>query len=116
MTQSYAIKAPTTPALGLIVLRVDETIEADFRDLIPPEHARLHISRVHAGDDLTPETIQDMSAKLSEAASLLPRAADFDVVGYACTSATAQLGAEACLLYTSPSPRDLSTSRMPSSA
>ena len=26
------------------------------------------------------------------------------------------LGAKACLLYTSPSPRDLSTSRMPSSA
>ena len=26
------------------------------------------------------------------------------------------LGAETCLLYTSPSPRDLSTSRMPSSA
>ena len=28
----------------------------------------------------------------------------------------AQTMAEACLLYTSPSPRDLSTSRMPSSA
>ena len=27
-----------------------------------------------------------------------------------------ELLAEACLLYTSPSPRDLSTSRMPSSA
>ena len=30
--------------------------------------------------------------------------------------ALAQMGAKACLLYTSPSPRDLSTSRMPSSA
>ena len=29
---------------------------------------------------------------------------------------TDKLWAEACLLYTSPSPRDLSTSRMPSSA
>ena len=28
----------------------------------------------------------------------------------------AEEGLEACLLYTSPSPRDLSTSRMPSSA
>ena len=27
-----------------------------------------------------------------------------------------QIGANSCLLYTSPSPRDLSTSRMPSSA
>ena len=31
-------------------------------------------------------------------------------------NAAKQTGAEACLLYTSPSPRDLSTSRMPSSA
>ena len=30
--------------------------------------------------------------------------------------ATSALDAESCLLYTSPSPRDLSTSRMPSSA
>ena len=31
-------------------------------------------------------------------------------------SPASQIVAEACLLYTSPSPRDLSTSRMPSSA
>ena len=33
-----------------------------------------------------------------------------------CCSAVAQGGCVGCLLYTSPSPRDLSTSRMPSSA
>ena len=32
------------------------------------------------------------------------------------TQITESTGSEACLLYTSPSPRDLSTSRMPSSA
>ena len=46
-------------------------------------------------------------------------------LGYGCASALAKAGADlvmcargaqACLLYTSPSPRDLSTSRMPSSA
>ena len=37
-----------------------------------------------------------------------------DVVGNAIDHAIAQ--SRACLLYTSPSPRDLSTSRMPSSA
>ena len=31
-------------------------------------------------------------------------------------SGFSELGASICLLYTSPSPRDLSTSRMPSSA
>ena len=34
----------------------------------------------------------------------------FNLVGYGCTTCIG------CLLYTSPSPRDLSTSRMPSSA
>ena len=32
------------------------------------------------------------------------------------THKLARAGVETCLLYTSPSPRDLSTSRMPSSA
>ena len=38
-----------------------------------------------------------------------------DEVGEAATSNLSDLG-HVCLLYTSPSPRDLSTSRMPSSA
>ncbi len=80
--------------LGLIVLRVDETIEHEFRGFIPAEVARLHVTRIHSGDDLTPETIGAMKASLTEAAALLPPAADFDVVGYACTSGTAHLGSE----------------------
>ncbi|MDJ0639915.1 MAG: aspartate/glutamate racemase family protein [Paracoccaceae bacterium] len=81
-------------SLGLIVLRVDETIEHEFREFIPPETARLHVTRIHSGDDLTPETIGAMKASLTEAAALLPPAADFDVVGYACTSGAAHLGSE----------------------
>ena len=37
-------------------------------------------------------------------------------IAFAVLLTTAQLRLETCLLYTSPSPRDLSTSRMPSSA
>ena len=37
-------------------------------------------------------------------------------VGPQTTVEVVQLDVTACLLYTSPSPRDLSTSRMPSSA
>ncbi|MEL6524007.1 MAG: Asp/Glu racemase [Pseudomonadota bacterium] len=85
---------PSLPAMGLIVLRVDETIEQEFRDLIPPDRARLHVTRVQSGDALTPETIANMEAQLTEAAALLPAAADFDVVAYACTSGTAFLTAE----------------------
>ncbi|WP_415922011.1 Asp/Glu racemase [Tateyamaria sp. SN6-1] len=94
-TARYTLIEPKTPALGLIVLRVDETIEQDFRAWIPPDVARLHIARVPSGDDLNPDSIGAMEAQLSTAAGLLPQAAAFDVVGYACTSATAQLGADA---------------------
>ncbi|MCH2165568.1 MAG: aspartate/glutamate racemase family protein [Marinovum sp.] len=94
MSLSYDLIEPDMPGLGLIVLRVDETIEDEFRRHFSPDQVRLHISRVQSGDDLTPETITQMGPRLQDAAALLPRAAQFDVVGYACTSATASLGAD----------------------
>ena len=48
--------------------------------------------------------------------ALLSAQPDIDVVGEAADGAEAVDLAETCLLYTSPNPRDLSTSRMPSSA
>lgn len=80
-------------ALGLIVLRVDETIEQEFRHFVPAD-TKLYVTRIQSGDDLTPASIAGMEQRLTEAASLLPAAAGFDVVGYACTSGTALLGAE----------------------
>lgn len=80
--------------MGLIVLRVDETIEQEFWHLVPPDTARLHVTRVQSGDDLTPASIAAMQERLKDAAALLPAAADFDVVAYACTSAAALLGAQ----------------------
>ncbi|WP_194097087.1 maleate cis-trans isomerase family protein [Marivivens aquimaris] len=78
---------------GLIVLSVDETIEHDFRHLLPDE-VYLHVSRVQSGDELGTETIAAMEDRLPAAAALLPPAANFDVVAYACTSASAQIGPE----------------------
>ena len=90
----YALSESPLPAMGLIVLQVDETIEHEFHRSIPPEVARLHVSRVPSGDDLTPASIAAMEQNLTAAAALLPPAAHFDVVGYACTSGTAQIGAD----------------------
>ena len=95
MTQiDYQLREPELPRLGLIVLRVDETIEEDFRHQFAPDTARLHVTRVQSGDSLTPDTIADMGRQLTNAASLLP-SCQFEVIGYACTSGTAQIGAEA---------------------
>lgn len=93
-TFPYRLVESPLPAMGLIVLRVDETIETEFRSFLPPDVARLYVTRVQSGDDLTPDSIAGMEANLGTAASLLPSAGGYDVVGYACTSGTAQIGEE----------------------
>lgn len=88
----YELQEDSLPRLGLIVLQVDETIEQDFRRLFAPDIARLHVSRIPSGAELTPETIATMETTLPAAASLLP--AGPDVVGYACTSGTTLIGVD----------------------
>lgn len=90
----YTLEPDPRPAMGLIVLQVDETIEQDFRRLFPPHVCRLHVSRVPSGVELTPDTIATMETTLPHAAALLPEAAGFDVIGYACTSGTTLIGAD----------------------
>jgi maleate isomerase len=86
----YELSEDTVPRLGLIVLQVDETIEHDFRRLIPLDQARLYVSRVPSGANLTPDSIAQMEHALPAAAELLP--APLDVVGYACTSGATLIG------------------------
>jgi maleate isomerase len=90
----YALQEDTLPRLGLIVLQVDETIEGDFRRLFPPHVARLHVTRVPSGAELTPDSIAGMKRALPDAARLLPATQPLDVVGYACTSGTTLIGAD----------------------
>jgi len=91
----YTLAGPigSRATLGLIVLQVDETIEQDFRRLFNAEDIALYISRIPSGDDLNPDTIAAMETTLPQAAGLLPPAAAFDAVGYACTSGTTLIGA-----------------------
>lgn len=88
----YALQEDPAPRLGLIVLQVDETIEQEFRRLFPPDTARLHVTRIPSGAELTPDSIARMVATLPAAAGLLP--GPLDAVGYACTSGTTLIGAE----------------------
>ena len=90
----YALQEDDLPRLGLIVLQVDETIEGDFRRLFPARVARLHVTRVPSGADLTPASIAQMKRALPDAARLLPATQPLDVVGYACTSGTTLIGAD----------------------
>lgn len=89
----HVLEEDNRPRLGLIVLQVDETIEGDFRRLFAPDAARLFVSRVPSGRDLTPDTIAEMAQALPAAAGLLPGSEPLDVVGYACTSGATLIGA-----------------------
>lgn len=78
--------------LGLLVLQTDETLEYDLRRLLPDEGVGLYTSRVANATHVTSETLAEMENTLPAAAALLPRAINFDVVGYGCTSGSAVIG------------------------
>ena len=65
-----------------------------------------HLDQYIEGIDQVRDAVTDFSLELAESQSGIP-AKDIKNLAYQLYS---------CLLYTSPSPRDLSTSRMPSSA
>jgi len=88
----YTVDDAKPKTLGLIVLQSDETIEQDMRQVLPSE-VQLHTSRVPSGLEVTSDSLQTMEAHLPASAELLPRGVKFDVIGYGCTSGTAQIGA-----------------------
>ncbi|MEM7528469.1 MAG: Asp/Glu racemase [Pseudomonadota bacterium] len=87
----YRSEEPSGPVLGLMALQADETIEGDFRRMFPVE-TRLLVTRVPSGLEVTSDMLAAMETALPAAAGLLPRGLRFDVIGYGCTSASAQIG------------------------
>lgn len=85
-------EAERLPTVGLVVLQADETIEQDFRRLFPAEVCDFFVSRVRSDPEVTTETLAAMANDMTAAASLFPRSAKFDVVGYGCTSGTSVIG------------------------
>ena len=92
-TVPFELETDARPRLGLVVLQADETIEDEFRTLFDPAEVRLQVTRIPSGAELTTESIAAMEQALPVAAGLFPEGAHFDVIGYACTSGTSQIGA-----------------------
>ncbi|MFZ7089794.1 maleate cis-trans isomerase family protein [Primorskyibacter sp. 2E233] len=80
--------------LGLVVLQSDETIEHDFRRLVPESGVSLFVSRIPSAPEVTSDTLAQMEALMPDAAGRLPRPIGFDTVGYGCTSGTSVIGAQ----------------------
>ncbi len=91
MALPYSITIDRPTQIGLITLQSDETIERDFRILLPQDVESL-VSRVPSGIAVTLESLRAMEDNLTASAALLPRGAQCAAVGYACTSASATIG------------------------
>ena len=83
------------PALGLIVLQADETLEPDFHSTFADTNAALYVSRIRSALEVSPETLGAMEADIATSADLLPKSLRYKVVGYGCTSASAIIGSDA---------------------
>ena len=92
LTLPYTLSEPKGARVGLIVLQSDETIESDMRRLLPQD-VQFMVSRVPSDAEVSCDTLASMETHLSTAAGLFPGGLTFDVVGYGCTSGTAQIGA-----------------------
>lgn len=90
----YRLTEITAPRLGLIALQSDETVERDLRHLLPPD-CELMASRVPSATEVTSGSLAAMEGHLTASAKLFPAGLTFDVIGYGCTSASAQIGPDA---------------------
>ncbi|HMM62569.1 MAG TPA: Asp/Glu racemase [Mesorhizobium sp.] len=82
-------------AIGLVVLATDQTMEHEFRRLLPLEGIGIYCTRVFNDADITPETLRAIGSRIAPAAELILPGLPLDVVGFGCTSATMTLGEEA---------------------
>ncbi len=84
----------TEARLGLVALQSDETMEAEFRQVLPKGDVAAFTSRIPSASEVSNDSLAAMEADLPRAAGLLPKTVDFDVVGYGCTSASSVIGTE----------------------
>ncbi len=78
--------------LGVLVLQTDQTIEAEFRQLLSLEGVSTYHARLPNNAIVTPDTLSQMADELPRAARLLPANFGFDAIAYGCTSGATLIG------------------------
>lgn len=81
-------------ALGLIVLKTDETLEVETREVFHAANIACYHARIPNHALVTTETLAQMADDLPYTASLLPAGVPFGAIGYACTSGATVIGAD----------------------
>ena len=79
--------------LGMIVLSTDETLEFETRQVLSGKPVNLMHTRIESAPTVTPDSLKDMEARMTESAALLP--ADLTAIAYGCTSASVLIGPDA---------------------
>lgn len=80
-----------SPAVGLIVLQSDETMEHELRQWLPST-VRLFHTRIPNSVEINSDSLQAMQQQLPVVTSLLPRSTAFKVIVYGCTSGSTIIG------------------------
>lgn len=92
LTPDFGQGIGTRARIGLIALATDHTIEDEFRTLIHGQGVAFFTTRVFNDPEVSPETLRAMAPRLSESAKTLLPGIPFDVIAYACTSASLLIG------------------------
>lgn len=82
----------TKANFGLIVLQSDETVEYEINRYLSGDQIGLYHTRIPMVPHINAQSLIGMINDLPHVVSLLPPAVSFNVVGYACTSASTVLG------------------------
>ncbi|MCO6186783.1 Asp/Glu racemase [Rhizobium sp. L1K21] len=93
---AYSLEDKSTQRahLGLVVLQSDESIERDFRHMLPSEAVSLYVTRVASDPEVSSENLAKMKNRIEAAAGLLPRPVTYHAIGYGCTSGTSVIGVD----------------------
>lgn len=93
MALPYVLETARPIQIGIVALQSDESLEPDLRRLMPDAVEYL-VTRVASDVSVTRETLRAMESRLTDAARLFPLGAKLAAVGYGCTSASAEIGAD----------------------
>lgn len=73
-------------AIGLVVLATDQTIEAEWREMLALPGVAVYAARQYNDPVITPETLRELAAGITPTVSLLQAGDRLDVVAFGCTS------------------------------
>ena len=90
----FEVDAGVAPraAIGVVVLATDQTIEHEFRTLLDLPGVGWYSARIPMVNDVTPQTLAAMEARIADTTDLILPGLSLDVVAYGCTSASMVIG------------------------